>query len=85
MLVLLTRVDPEEHMDRWYMVTVQPTLFEPLAVICSWGNRQNDYQRVHIIPAASPAQALALAEKIVVAKQRRGYRVVLEHPPTLQD
>ena len=52
MLTFLKRVDPEEHMDRWYMVFVQATLFEPVAVICAWGNRRNSYQQLRVLPAA---------------------------------
>ena len=36
-MVILKRVEPEEKVDRWYMVTVQPTLLEPVAVVCAYG------------------------------------------------
>lgn len=72
MLTVMRRIEPEEHIDRWYMVLVQPSLFEPLAVICAWGSRQNSYQQVRVLPAVSEAEALALAHKIVSRKVRRG-------------
>ena len=58
MLTFLKRVDPEEHMDRWYMVFVQATLFEPVAVICAWGNRRNSYQQLRVLPARSDDEAV---------------------------
>jgi hypothetical protein len=38
MAALLKRFEPEENVNRWYLVHVQPTLFEPIAVICAWGS-----------------------------------------------
>ena len=65
-------------MDRWYMVFVQATLFEPVAVICTWGNRRNSYQQLRVLPAGSQAEALATAQKIVEQKLARGYERVSE-------
>ena len=76
MFTLLKRFDPEEHVNRWYMVAVQPTLLEETAVICSWGSRENDYQRMKIIPMANLTEAEALAAKIVNAKLKRGYEPI---------
>jgi predicted DNA-binding WGR domain protein len=76
MLTFLKRVDPEEHMDRWYMVFVQATLFEPVAVICAWGNRRNSYQQLRVLPAHSEGEALTIAQKIVEQKLARGYALV---------
>ena len=73
MITVLKRVEPEEHIDRWYMVAVQPTLFEPLAVICTWGNRQNSWQQSRILPVASTTEAYEVAEKIITQKVKRGY------------
>jgi predicted DNA-binding WGR domain protein len=75
MFTLLTRIDRDEGMNRWYMVTIQPTLFDPIAVVCAWGSRQNDYQQMRIMPVESVEEGVALAEKIVRNKERRGYQV----------
>lgn len=72
----LTRVDPERRMDRWYSVTVQPTLLDPVAVVCAWGSRRSRYQQLRALPAASLEEACAAAERIVRGKVRRGYRRV---------
>lgn len=69
----LIRVDLEKHMDRRYSVAVQPTLLDPVAVICIWGSRRSSYQRVQVHPAATREDAKKVAEKIVRAKIQRGY------------
>jgi len=33
MMSMLTRIEPENNMDRWYFVGIQSTLLEPWAVI----------------------------------------------------
>lgn len=76
MLAVMKRVDPDEEMNRWYLVAVQATLFHPIAVITAWGSRETDYQRLRIFPAASEAEAHELAERIIEQKLRRGYGMV---------
>ena len=63
-------------MDRSYVVLVQPTLFDPVAVICAWGNRQTTWQRMRIFSVSSLIEAQTLANKIVGQKIRRGYELV---------
>lgn len=75
--IVLKRVEPEEQMDGSYVVLVQPTLFDPVAVICAWGNRQTAWQQMRILSALSSAEAQALANEIVEQKIRRGYEMVL--------
>ena len=70
----LIRVDPFRRMDRWYAVLTLRDLFGVLAVACFWGSRRTAYQRHRLIPCATEAEARALAERIVRAKIRRGYR-----------
>lgn len=79
MFVIMKRIDPEENMDRWYLVTVQATLFDPVAVITAWGGRATTYQQMRIFPAGSEEEALDLAARIVGQKLRRGYMLVHEH------
>ena len=62
-------------MDRWYTVMVQPTLLEPVAVVCAYGNRQTSWQQIRIIPAASWDEAKEKAAKIVEGKVKRGYMI----------
>ena len=76
MATLLVRIEPELGMDRWYSVSVQPTLFEPVVVVCSWGSRRNSYRRSRVLPVKSVDEAERIAEEIVEAKVGRGYRAV---------
>jgi hypothetical protein len=78
MFAILQKVEPAEHVDRWYLVTVQPTLLDPMAVICAWGSRQNEWQQWRIFPAGSWEEANALAQKIVARRLKRGYYLVAE-------
>ena len=70
---MLTRIEPENNMDRWYFVGVQPTLFEPWTVICAWGNRRTRYARMRSLPVESLEAAEEIADVIVARKVRRGY------------
>jgi predicted DNA-binding WGR domain protein len=76
MHAVLTRVDPEKQMNRWYIVAVQASLLEPVVVLSAWGSRQSTYQRVRILAAASVADAQATADKLIRKKVRRGYQIV---------
>jgi len=72
-MIILTRTDVEQNMDRIYIVTVQPTLLHEHAVTCSWGRRGTPQQQQKIIPTDSAQAAHDLAEKIVSQKLKRGY------------
>jgi len=78
MAVLLKRFDPEEHINRWYSVHVQPTLLDPVAVICAWGSWETNWQQTRVLPVVSFEEAEALAGKIVTAKIKRGYQRIVE-------
>jgi predicted DNA-binding WGR domain protein len=75
MLTLLSHVEPTENQNRWYLVSVQATLFHPCAVIIAWGRRDNDFQQWRVIPVESRAQADQVAAKIVERKIKRGYQI----------
>jgi len=74
-MTLLSRIDPLENLNRWYLVSVQATLFYPCAVIIAWGRRDNGFQQWRAIPADTPVQAQELAYKIVKKKLQRGYHI----------
>lgn len=73
MNVNLSRIDPERRMDRRYSVAVQPTLLDPLAVVCVWGSRRGGYQRARAYPVLTVAEGQILANNILRTKVRRGY------------
>ena len=60
----LIRVNLEKHMDRRYSVVVQPTLLDPLAVVCVWGSRRGSYQRARAYPVPTTAEARKLLSLI---------------------
>ena len=74
-MVLLSRVEPADNLDRWYLVSIQATLFFPYAVIIAWGRRDNDFQQWRAIPVDTPDHAQELANKIVKKKLQRGYHI----------
>ena len=74
MLTILNYVDPTINQNRWYLVSVQSTLFHSCAVVVAWGRRDNDFQQWRVIPVESIVQANQVAAKIVERKIRRGYQ-----------
>ena len=83
MLVVMKRLEPEENMDRWYLVTIQATLFAPVAVVTAWGSNQTAYQQMRASPAGSVAEATSMADEIVRAKLKRGYAIVIDDRPAI--
>ncbi len=77
-MITLLRIDPARRMDRWYSITVQPTLFERWTVVCAWGSRRNAYQRWLCLPAESQAAAQKLAKEIICRKLKKGYNRIIE-------
>ena len=74
-MTYLIRIDPTKNLNRWYLVSIQSTLFSPCAVVVAWGRRDNTFQRWRAIPVDSSEQAQVLATKIVSSKIKRGYSV----------
>lgn len=74
-MILLNRIDPDENMNRWYLVSVQATLFHPCALVVAWGRRDNDFQQWRMIPVEHREQAEKLANRIVSRKVKRGYQI----------
>jgi predicted DNA-binding WGR domain protein len=74
-ITLLSHVEPVDNLNRWYLVSIQATLFYPCAVVIAWGRRDNDFQQWRAIPIETPAQAQELANRIVKKKLQRGYQI----------
>lgn len=70
MPTIMIRVEPGERINRWYSVSVQGTLFDPVAVVCSWGNRRTSHQRRRVLQVDAPESATELAAAIVAQKIR---------------
>jgi predicted DNA-binding WGR domain protein len=67
-MIFLSRINPHENLNRWYLVSIQATLFHPWAVIIAWGRRDNAFQQWRAIPVESAVQAQELADRIVTKK-----------------
>lgn len=67
----------KEDKDRWFMVVVQSTLFEAMAVVCYWGDCLNEMQGMRILPARSKAAAMRMASAIVTDRVEKGYEPLL--------
>jgi predicted DNA-binding WGR domain protein len=77
----LTRIDPEDHANRYYAVGVQPSLLDPVALIRSWGSRETDYCRLRVEPFEDWEAAREAADRLIRDKLRRGYRLVGGYRP----
>lgn len=71
---LLHRVDPDLNMARFYRVEVLPDLFGEVIVERRWG-RIGGRGQSHSASYRSTSLAEAAASRLIVAKERRGYRV----------
>jgi predicted DNA-binding WGR domain protein len=75
MMTLLNRIDPAQNMNRWYLVSVQTTLFSSCEVVIAWGRRDTDFQQWRSLSVDSRGNAEQLAAKIIQHKLRRGYQI----------
>jgi predicted DNA-binding WGR domain protein len=71
-LLFLERVDPARNMARYYVLSVEPTLFDDAALVREWGRLGSlGRRRVDLYAKASDAR-LALGVWLA-RKIRRGY------------
>jgi len=70
--VLLERIDPAQHVARFYAISVEPTLFAETALVRRWG-RIGTAGRQMIELHASPAIAQIEQLRWIGRKLRRGY------------
>ena len=70
---LLHRIDPSRNMARFYLLSLQPTLFGEVSVVRSWGRIGTAGRSKVESHTTGQGACLALA-KLKAAKLRRGYR-----------
>lgn len=70
----LTRRDPERNMARFYVLTLEPTLFGEVALLRTWG-RIGTRGQVRIETFGEADEARATREKLERAKRKKGYCV----------
>ncbi len=66
------RIDAASNMARFYMLSLEPTLFGDVAVFRHWGRIGTRGRQVATFHA-SMAEAQAMLERQVVRRHRRGY------------
>lgn len=69
----LENVDPARNRWRWYVLSVQPTLFGEWSLIREWGRIGNDGGQSDITLYVSEPDALSACHTLKIAKMRRGY------------
>ena len=70
----LQKIDPQKHMYRWYSVGIQNTLVDGVAVIVGWGSLKSSFQQWRTFKMSSFEEALALKDKIIASRYKKGYR-----------
>lgn len=74
-MLVLDRTEPEHNMARFYVLSIEPTLFGDAALVREWGRwGRSGRRRLDLYDDVSKA-AEAL-EDWLVRKTRRGYRLV---------
>jgi predicted DNA-binding WGR domain protein len=71
-VLVLERVDRARNMARYYVLSIEPTLFEEFALVRRWG-RIGCAGKTRIDLHASPPVAQIELEKWLARKRRRGY------------
>ena len=68
----LRRLDLRSNKRRYYALTVQPTLFGNVDLVCEWG-RIGSPGTVRFIPLDDEGQAIDAIRRIVAKRKARGY------------
>jgi predicted DNA-binding WGR domain protein len=71
--IFLRRIDPACNMARFYALAIEPTLFGDTALVRRWG-RIGTHGRQIIELHRDHETAMTALERMLRAKQRRGYR-----------
>ena len=73
-IIVLERCEPARNMSRFYILSVQPTLFGDTALVREWGRIGTfGHRRLDVYPRQTDAYG-ALATWLA-RKQRKGYRL----------
>ncbi|WP_315927204.1 WGR domain-containing protein [Mesorhizobium sp. SP-1A] len=70
---ILHRIEPARNMARFYLLSLQPTLFGEVSVVRAWG-RIGTAGQAKIESYATSDDARAALGKLEARKRRRGYR-----------
>ena len=78
MYLRLQKIDHAENERRWYVLSVQRTLFGEWAVIREWGRIGNDGGQTLTSYFATLPEALEASNALKVRKAKRGYAALPE-------
>lgn len=74
-MLVLDRTDPQHNMARFYVLSVEPTLFGDVALVREWGRwGQGGRRRLDLFRGTD--EAAEALEDWLLRKTKRGYRVV---------
>ena len=70
--VILDRYDPDRNMARYYVLSIEPSLFGDIALVRQWGRHgRNGRHRIELF--RERAHAIETLEAWFARKTRRGY------------
>lgn len=69
----LRRIDPTRNMRRFYVLSIQPTLFGGASLVRNWGRIGTNGQSM-METFDQPGQAGGALSRLERSKRRRGYR-----------
>lgn len=73
--LLLHRIDRDRNMARFYLLTIEPTLFGGTSLVRMWG-RIGTRGQCKVQNFSGVENTVACFNKIARQKQRRGYKLV---------
>ena len=77
-LLVLERREPDLNMARYYVLSIEPSLFGDPTLVREWGRIGHDSRRIIEIHASHHEAALSLGAWLK-RKLRRGYRLARQH------
>ena len=69
----LIKVDPGNHMYRWYSVGIQGTLVDGIAVIYGWGSLKSSFQQWRTHKVQNLEEANTMKDHILAERLKKGY------------
>lgn len=69
----LVKIDTEKHMFRWYVVGIQSTLIDGIAVVYGWGSLKSTFQHWRSIRVRSQKEAEMIVKRILEQRKKKGY------------
>jgi predicted DNA-binding WGR domain protein len=80
--IVLERVDPARNIARYYVLSIEPTLFAKHTLIRRWGRIGcRGRERLQVFGGGDPSQAQVTLETWLARKRKRGYALRSEPAP----